>query len=39
MVLHNHPVNFVNEIEKMLDIDNFVISNPFHVIFSDEMLH
>ena len=30
-VSHNHPVNFVNEIHKMLD--NFVISNPFYAIF------
>ena len=30
-VSHNHPVNFVNEIHKMLD--NFVISNPFCLIF------
>ena len=29
-VSHNHPINFVNEIHKM--IDNFIIPNPFHVI-------
>ena len=29
--LHNHPVHFVNEIHKMLD--NFVISNPYCLIF------
>ena len=35
MVSHNHPVNFANEIHKMLD--NFVISNLFCLILSDQM--
>ena len=36
-VSHNHPVNFVNEMHKMLD--NFVISNPLCLMFSDQMQH
>ena len=36
-VSHNHPVNFVNEIYKLLD--NFAISNPFCFIISDQMEH
>ena len=34
---HNDPVNFVNEIHKMLD--NLVISNPLGFMFSDQMQH
>ena len=37
MVLHNQSVNFFNEIPKMLD--NFAISDPFHVICSNQMQH
>ena len=32
-VIVEYPINFVNEINKLLD--NFVILNPFRTIFSD----
>ena len=33
-VSHDHPVNYVNEIHKMLD--TIVISNPFYLIFKSD---
>ena len=36
-VIIEYPINFANEINKLLD--NFVISNPFYLIFSDQMEH
>ena len=36
-VIIEYPINFVNEINKLLD--NFVISNPFSLIVSDLMEH
>ena len=34
-VIIEYPINFANEINKLLD--NFVILNPFRIIFSDHI--